>query len=110
MLTPEEVRHVAMLARLGITDEEVETLRGQLAQVLDYIEVLQEVDTSSVAPTAQILTHLNISRADEARPSLPVDLVLQNAPGKREDFFSVPSVFEEFKPEPGAAGEVKHEQ
>ncbi len=110
MLTPEEVRHVAMLARLGITDEEVETLRGQLTQVLDYIAVLQEVDTSSVAPTAQILSHRNVNRADEVRPSLPTELVLQNAPGKEGHFFSVPSVFEEFKPEAGIGGDDSHEQ
>ncbi|MDQ6695726.1 MAG: Asp-tRNA(Asn)/Glu-tRNA(Gln) amidotransferase subunit GatC [Chloroflexota bacterium] len=108
MLTPEEVRHVAMLARLGITETEVESLRSQMTQVLDYIAVLQEVDTSSVAPTAQILSHLNVSRADERRPSLPPKLALQNAPDMEEGFFSVPAVFEEFKPETGASAKSEN--
>lgn len=95
MLTPEEVRHVAMLARLGLTDEEVEMFRGQLGEVLEYIEVLQGVDTSAVAPTAQILSHLNVMRPDQARPSLSETEVLQNAPGRDDPFFKVPAVMEE---------------
>lgn len=95
MLTPEEVRHVAMLARLGLTDEEVEMFRGQLGEVLEYIEVLQGVDTSAVAPTAQILSHLNVMRPDQSRPSLSEQAVLQNAPGRDDQFFKVPAVLEE---------------
>lgn len=103
MLTREEVLHVAMLARLGLSDEEVETLRSQLGQVLEYIEMLQGVDTSSVAPTAQVLSHLNVSRPDGSRPSLPTDEVLANAPGREGAFFTVPAVFEEFN-EAGSSG------
>ncbi len=97
MLTPEEVRHVAMLARLGLSDEEVETMRAQLVQVLDYINMLDKVDTSKIPPTAQILSHLNIMRADSTRPSWPPADVLANAPGAEDGFFRVPAVLEEFK-------------
>lgn len=97
MLTPEEVRHVAMLARLGLSDEEVETMRVQLAQVLDYIDMLNKVDTSQIPPTAQILSHLNITREDSSRPSWPPSELLANAPGSEDGFFRVPPVLEEFK-------------
>ncbi|HKP52430.1 MAG TPA: Asp-tRNA(Asn)/Glu-tRNA(Gln) amidotransferase subunit GatC [Chloroflexia bacterium] len=104
MLTPEEVRHVAMLARLGLTDEEVEMMRAQLAQVLDYIAMLSEVDTSAVEPTAQVLAQSNIMRGDTSRPSMPVGEVLRNAPGKEETFFRVPSVLEDGAVRTGAHG------
>lgn len=95
MLTREEVRHVAMLARLGLSDEEVETLRSQLGQVLEYIDMLQRVDTSAVDPTAQVLSSWNVTRPDTAGPSLPADQVLANAPGREGDFFRVPAVMED---------------
>jgi aspartyl-tRNA(Asn)/glutamyl-tRNA(Gln) amidotransferase subunit C len=95
LLTREEVRHVAMLARLGLSDEEVETLRSQLGQVLEYIDILQGVDTSAVDPTAQVLSSWNVSRPDASRPSLPTDQALANAPGREGEFFRVPAVMEE---------------
>jgi aspartyl-tRNA(Asn)/glutamyl-tRNA(Gln) amidotransferase subunit C len=95
LLTPEEVRHVAMLARLGLTDTEVETMRAQLAQLLDYIAMLNEVDTSSVEPTAQVRAQSNVTRDDVARPSLDIEEALRNAPRKEEQFFRVPAVMEE---------------
>lgn len=95
MLTPDEVRHVAMLARLGLTDEEVEMFQGQLGQVLEYIEMLQQVDTSAVEPTAQILSHVNVTRPDRTAPSLTEQEVLLNAPGREDPFFKVPAVLEE---------------
>jgi len=97
LLTTEEVRHVAMLARLGLSDEEIETLRPQLAQVLDYINMLNKVDTSQVPPTAQVLSHLNVTREDSPRPSWPPAELLANAPAVEDGFFKVPAVLEEFK-------------
>ncbi|MDQ5823972.1 MAG: Asp-tRNA(Asn)/Glu-tRNA(Gln) amidotransferase subunit GatC [Chloroflexota bacterium] len=91
-----------MLARLGLSDEEVETLRSQLGQVLEYIEILQGVDTSAVAPTAQVLSHLNVARSDSSRPSLPTSEALANAPGREGEFFRVPAVMEDF--EAGSSG------
>jgi aspartyl-tRNA(Asn)/glutamyl-tRNA(Gln) amidotransferase subunit C len=95
LLTQEEVRHVAMLARLGLTDKEVEGMRVQLEELLDYIAMLDEVDTSTIEPTAQILAQSNIMRTDLPRPSLTVDEVLSNAPRKEAAFFRVPAVMEE---------------
>lgn len=95
MLTPEEVRHVAMLARLGLSEDEVETFREQLGQVLEYIETLQQVDTSPVPSTAQVLSHVNVMRPDVARPSLSTAEVLANAPEDEGGFFRVPAVMEE---------------
>jgi aspartyl-tRNA(Asn)/glutamyl-tRNA(Gln) amidotransferase subunit C len=93
-----------MLARLGLSDEEVETLRSQLGQVLEYIDILQGVDTSAVAPTAQVLSHLNVARPDGSRPSLPPEEALANAPGREAEFFRVPAVLEEFEASSGGTG------
>jgi aspartyl-tRNA(Asn)/glutamyl-tRNA(Gln) amidotransferase subunit C len=86
-----------MLARLGLSDEEVDTMRIQLVQVLDYINMLDKVDTSKIPPTAQILSHLNVTREDVSRPSWPRDELLANAPSVEDGFFRVPAVLEEFK-------------
>ena len=106
MLTEEEVRHVAMLARLGLSDEEVEMMRVQLPEVLTYIAMLEKVDTSTVEPTAQIISHLNVTRADEPRPSWPVQDILGNAPASEGNFFRVPGVMEE---NPADGGEPEPE-
>jgi aspartyl-tRNA(Asn)/glutamyl-tRNA(Gln) amidotransferase subunit C len=106
LLTPEEVRHVAMLARLGLSDDEVATMQAQLSQVLDHISMLEKLDTSAIAPTAQVLSHLNIMRPDEARPSLSVEAALSNAPVGEDGFFRVPAVLEELQEAPaGREGE-----
>ena len=104
MLTEEEVRHVAMLARLGLSEEEVEMMRVQLPEVLTYVAMLEKVDTSTVEPTAQIISHLNVTRPDEPRPSWPVQDILSNAPASEGDFFRVPAVMEE-NPAGGAVEE-----
>lgn len=107
MLTPEEVHHVAMLARLGLTNQEIEVLRTQLGQVLDYIAMLNEVDTSTIEPTAQVLAQSNVLREDLPRPSLPTGIVLANAPNKEEPFFRVPAVLDDaFRSSVPSGGEV----
>jgi aspartyl-tRNA(Asn)/glutamyl-tRNA(Gln) amidotransferase subunit C len=100
MLTADEVRHVAMLARLGLTEEEVEKFRVQLLDVLAYIDILKKVDTSAIEPTAQILTHVNVARPDEPRPSWPVEDILANAPAREDGFVLVPPVLEDARGEP----------
>jgi aspartyl-tRNA(Asn)/glutamyl-tRNA(Gln) amidotransferase subunit C len=107
LLTPEEVRHVAMLARLGLSDEEVESMRVQLSHVLEHIAMLERVDVSAIPPTAQILTHLNVARPDESRPSWPTDDLLATAPTAEDSFFRVPAVFdtEDRGAEPPESGE-----
>jgi aspartyl-tRNA(Asn)/glutamyl-tRNA(Gln) amidotransferase subunit C len=94
-LTPAEVDHVAMLARLGLTAEERERMRDQLSSILEHISLLEELDTEAIPPTAQVITLQNVMRADEVRPSLPVQAVLQNAPEAEDQMFKVNAVLEE---------------
>lgn len=93
-LTPEEVRHIALLARVGLSDEEIEKLREQLSSILENFEILQEVDTSGVPPTAQVTGLENVIREDEAAPSFPQKEILANAPQTEEGFFRIKAVLE----------------
>jgi aspartyl-tRNA(Asn)/glutamyl-tRNA(Gln) amidotransferase subunit C len=90
----QEVEHVAMLARLELSPDELEKMRSQLSQILDYIAMLNEVDVSDVAPTFQVTDMLNVMRPDEVRPSLPREDVLANAPDQQDGMFRVKPVFE----------------
>jgi aspartyl-tRNA(Asn)/glutamyl-tRNA(Gln) amidotransferase subunit C len=93
-ISREEVEHVAFLARLGLTDEEKATLQEQLSAILEHMRTINELDTSQISPTAQVIPLRNVMRADEAEPSLPVDDVLRNAPDQEGTFFRVPPVLE----------------
>jgi len=93
-LTDEEVRHIALLARLGISEAEVEKFRNQLSSILENFDILSQVDTEGLAPTAQSVSLENVYRPDEAKPSLPVDEVLANAPEKEDNSFKVNAVLE----------------
>jgi aspartyl-tRNA(Asn)/glutamyl-tRNA(Gln) amidotransferase subunit C len=93
-LSREEVLHIARLARLGLTDDEVARLSEQLSHILENFEVLQQVDTNGVPPTAQPNILQNVWKADEVRPSLPQGEVLANAPQKEGGFFRVRAVLE----------------
>ena len=93
-LSHDEVLHIALLARLGLTEEEVDRLSEQLSNILENFEVLQQVDTGDVAPTAQSISLQNVTRDDEVAPSLPQSKVLANAPQKEENFFRVRAVLE----------------
>lgn len=93
-ITREEVEHVAFLARLGLSEEEKATLREQLSSILEHMRSLNELDTSQIPPTAQVIPLRNVMRADEPRPSLPTDQVLANAPDREGDFFRVPPVLD----------------
>jgi len=89
-LTTEDVRAIAELARLRLTDDELRTYTAQLSQILDYFTLLQEVDTSDVPPTnAPTYTVL---RDDVPQPPLPVDLALRNAPDAEDNQFKVNAV------------------
>ncbi|MCS6825923.1 MAG: Asp-tRNA(Asn)/Glu-tRNA(Gln) amidotransferase subunit GatC [Caldilinea sp.] len=94
-LTIDDVRHVADLARLHLTDEEVRLYTQQLSAILDYAERLQEVDTSGVPPTPYVLPLQNVMAEDVPQPSLPNEVALANAPDKANGFFRVRAVFEE---------------
>jgi len=93
-LSREEVLHIARLARLGLTEAEVNRLGEQLSNILENFEMLQQVDTSGVPPTAQSISLRNVMRNDEVAPSLPPGEVLANAPRKEGDYFRVRAVLE----------------
>jgi len=93
-LNHEEVVHIALLARLGLTETELERFREQLSHILENFEVLQQVDTSGTLPTAQPNPLQSVMRRDEVAPSLPPSDILANAPQKEEDFFRVRAVLE----------------
>ena len=91
-LTRSDVQHVAYLARLRLTDEEIDRLEGQLNQILDQYAKLSELDTSAIPPTAQTIELENILREDVAMPSLAVEDVLRNARLTEGDFIIVPRI------------------
>ena len=94
-MTLKDVEHVASLARLEFSDEEKKTLMNQLNKILEYMEKLNELDTSNVEPLAQVVPLSNVFRADVVKPSNPVGEVLKNAPAKTDKFFKVPKVIEQ---------------
>ena len=94
-LTQDEVRHVAELAKLRLTEQEIEQYAEQLSAILDYAERIQEVDTSSVPPTPYVLPLSNVMREDEPNPCLPNQVAMANAPDHENGFFRVHAVFEE---------------
>ncbi len=93
-LTPDEVRWVARLARLELSDAELETMTRQLGRIVDYVALLGQVDTEGVEPLAHALDVANVFRDDEPAPPLPVDDALSNAPSRSGDFYAVPAVLE----------------
>ena len=93
-ISREEVLHIALLARLGLNDDEVNRLSDQLSNILENFEVLQQVDTSDVPPTAQSINLQNVTKDDKAISSLPPDQILANAPRREGDFFRVRAVLE----------------
>lgn len=94
-LSREEVLHIAALARLGVTEADVDRMREQLSNILENFEELQKVDTANVPPTAQSIALQNVMGEDKIAPSLLPDEVLANAPKQEGDFFRVQAVLEE---------------
>ena len=92
MLSRDQVLYVARLARLELTDEEVERFSGELSKVLDHIEKISELgDLADVSPTSHVVEVENALRADEPRPSWPRDVMLGSAPDAGQGGFRVPS-------------------
>jgi aspartyl-tRNA(Asn)/glutamyl-tRNA(Gln) amidotransferase subunit C len=91
-LSRSDVEHVAHLARLGLTPDELSLLQGQLNHILDQYAKLAELDTDAIPPTAQTIELENILRDDVVTPSLPVDEVLRNAPDSSAGFIVVPAI------------------
>lgn len=93
-LSTDDVRWVAHLARLELTDAELATMTQQLAAIVDYVDLLQRVNTDGVEPMAHAVEVHNVFRADEPAQSLPVDSALANAPDRRGSFYGVPAVLD----------------
>jgi aspartyl-tRNA(Asn)/glutamyl-tRNA(Gln) amidotransferase subunit C len=94
-LTRDEVLHVAKLARVGLTEEDVTRFQETLSQILDHFSVLNSVDTSEVPPTTHTLDLFSVMAPDQVRPSLAQDQVLANAPMAQEGHLRVRAVLEE---------------
>jgi len=95
MINRADVEHVAALARLGLTGDEIERMVSQLNSILEAINVLAAADTSMVGPTAQVIPLENVMRDDDARPGLDREAALANAPLREGDHVRVPVVLEE---------------
>ncbi len=91
----QQVRHIAMLSRLELSDEEAATFSEQLSEIVAYVEQLNELDTADVEPTAHPLPLRNVLRDDEPNEPLPVDAALANAPQRINSFYKTPKVIEQ---------------
>ena len=87
-----DVRYVAKLARIALTDEEVERFGAQLGDLLDHVRALEKLDTGSVAATAQVIASRNVERGDDVRGCLDRETVLEQAPQRQGAFFRVPRI------------------
>ncbi len=95
MVSREEVLHVARLARLELSEAELERMREQLNAILGYIDRLKELDVSGVEPTSHVVPLLDVMRDDEPAPSVPPEAMLRNAPDRVGDLFRVPRIIED---------------
>ncbi len=91
----EQVRKVAKLARLQLTESEIEEFTGQLGAILGYVEKMNELDTDSVEPLAHCLPISNVFRTDQIKPSLGTDNALSNVPERDGPFFKVPKILDD---------------
>jgi aspartyl-tRNA(Asn)/glutamyl-tRNA(Gln) amidotransferase subunit C len=91
-LTDDDVRHVARLARLGLADDEVERMRGELANILEHVSALAALDLASVPPTSHPLDLANVLSPDEPRPCVTQEQALRNAPDPADGGFRVPPI------------------
>lgn len=93
-LSADDVRWVAHLARLELSQDELATITPQLQAIVAYVDQLRQVNTDGVEPLAHPLAIQNVFRGDEPAPSLPVDAALANAPARQGDFYRVPAVLD----------------
>jgi aspartyl-tRNA(Asn)/glutamyl-tRNA(Gln) amidotransferase subunit C len=94
MIDRETVKNVAKLARLGLSEDDIETFGSQLSVILENIKILQEADVSNVSPTAHASRLTNITRPDFSRPSFPPQELLTNAPEQEDEYLKVNAVLE----------------
>lgn len=93
-ITRKDVENVALLSRLEFSDSELDTFTGQLDTILEYADVLNKVNVEGVQPTAHVLPIKNVMRPDVAKPSLPREEALANAPEQEDGYFKVPKIME----------------
>lgn len=89
-----DIEHLSLLARLNLSDDEKQLFSRQVDSIIDYINTLNELDTSDVEPTAHILPMKNVFREDTLKVSLPREKAMQNAPKKNDEFYRVPKIIE----------------
>lgn len=94
LLSREEVRKVALLARLELTEEEIEAQAGHINSLLSHFDILQQIDVTGVEPTSHVIPMVNVLREDVSRPSLLREETLANAPEARDGCFVVPRIVE----------------
>jgi aspartyl-tRNA(Asn)/glutamyl-tRNA(Gln) amidotransferase subunit C len=95
VISRQDVEHVARLARLALSDAELERMREQLSAILAYIDKLRALDVEGVEPTSHAVPLVNVMRDDEVVPSLPQDEMLANAPDRVGEMFRVPRIIED---------------
>lgn len=93
-ITVEDVKHIARLSRLSMSDSEIEIFSGQLSSIIEYVEQLNSLDTGNIEPTSHLIPLKNVMRDDIPAASLPVEDALRNAPDSTEKFYSVPKIIE----------------
>ena len=91
-ITRKDVEYIAQLARLRFKDEDLENFTHQLNEILNYVEKLNELDTTNVEPLNHPVENVNVFRSDELKPSVQTEAALKNAPDRTDDFFKVPKV------------------
>jgi aspartyl-tRNA(Asn)/glutamyl-tRNA(Gln) amidotransferase subunit C len=94
-ISREEVEHVARLARLGLSDAELDAMQAQLSRILEAVATLRDVDTSQIGPTAQVIALENVMREDIAIPGISREAALANAPLREGPMLRVPTILEE---------------
>ena len=90
-----DLKHIARLSRLHLTDEELKFFEGQVSQILSFVDKLKEVNVDGVEPTSHPLSLSNVFREDQPKPSLPIEEFLKTSPRARGRFFEVPKIIED---------------
>lgn len=93
-ISREEIEHIAVLARLSLSEEEKDLFGSQLSSILDYMEKLNELDTRDIEPTSHVLSLHNVMREDTLTSSIPREDALMNTPSRTEKFYRVPKIIE----------------
>ena len=93
-ISKEEIEHIAVLARLSLSDEEKGLFGPQLSGILDYMEKLNELDTEGIEPTSHVIALSNVMRDDTGKDSIPREDALMNAPSHTDEFYRVPKIIE----------------